>query len=68
MTTTTGQPQLPRLRTAQEVAQWLRKSAAAVYEDCRRGAFPPDSVVRLGRRLYFDEAVLIRWVNGAKGS
>lgn len=58
---------LQRLRTAEEIGNWLGKSRAAVYEDNRRGAFPPAAIVRLGRRLYFDEDVLRKWIEANRG-
>ena len=51
---------LPALLTAQEVATWLQISVQAVYAKAERGGLP--GATRLGRRLYFVRAELLRSV------
>jgi len=51
---------LPDLLTAAEVARWLKSSLGAVYAKAERGALP--GATRLGRRLYFVRAELLRYV------
>ncbi|HEU5072858.1 MAG TPA: helix-turn-helix domain-containing protein [Polyangiaceae bacterium] len=53
-------PPLPALLTAQEVAAWLQISVQAVYAKAERGGLP--GATRLGRRLYFLRAELLRSV------
>lgn len=52
---------LPELATADEVADWLRTTRRSVYAMVDRGQLP--GVVRVGRRLLFDRAVLVRWLD-----
>jgi excisionase family DNA binding protein len=51
---------LPELLTPAEVASWLKTTVGAVYAKAERGTLP--GATRLGRRLYFVRAELLRWV------
>ena len=51
---------LPELLTADEVAVWLRTTVKAVYAKAERGNLP--GATRVGRRLYFLRAELLRLV------
>ncbi len=51
---------LPRLLTADEVAELLRTSRKAIYVMCERGQLP--GVVRIGRRVLVDHDDLLRWL------
>ena len=53
-------PALPDLLTAKEVAAWLRTTVKAVYAKAERGSLP--GATRVGRRLYFLRADLLRFV------
>jgi excisionase family DNA binding protein len=48
------------LLTPSEVAAWLKTSVTAVYAKAERGTLP--GATRLGRRLYFVRADLLRFV------
>ena len=52
--------QLPRLLTADEVAELLRTSRKAIYAMIERGQLP--GVTRLGRRILVQRADLLRWL------
>jgi len=49
---------LPELLTPEEVAGWLRTSVKAVYAKAERGTLA--GATRIGRRLYFLRAELLR--------
>lgn len=51
---------LPALLTVGEVAVVLRTSRPAVYARAERGQLP--GLIRDGRRLLVDRAVLLRWL------
>ena len=51
---------LPDLLTPDEVAAWLRTTVKAVYAKAERGTLP--GATRVGRRLYFLRADLLRLV------
>lgn len=51
---------LPELLTPAEVATWLKTTVGAIYAKAERGTLP--GATRLGRRLYFVRAELLRWV------
>jgi len=51
---------LPDLLTPAEVAAWLRTTVKAVYAKAERGSLP--GAARVGRRLYFLRADLLRLV------
>ena len=51
---------LPDLLTADEVAAWLKTTVRAVYAKAERGSLP--GATRLGRRLYFVRADLLRFL------
>ena len=53
-------PKLPDLLTAEEVAAWLKTTVRAVYAKAERGSLP--GATRLGRRLYFVRADLLRFL------
>jgi excisionase family DNA binding protein len=53
-------PELPTLVTVDEVAAWLRTSRKAIYAKAERGTIP--GATRVGARLYFLRAELLRWV------
>ena len=57
---TPAQRELPGLLTPDEVAALLRTTRKAVYAMIARGFLP--GVVRLGRRVLFDRAVLLEWL------
>lgn len=50
-----------RLYTVDEVAGWLRTSRKSIYTMVERGQIP--GVIRLGRRILFDQAVLLEWLD-----
>jgi predicted DNA-binding transcriptional regulator AlpA len=50
---------LPELLTVQQVAEWLHSTPQAVYDLRRRSLLPQG--VRVGSRLLFDRAELLRW-------
>lgn len=52
--------ELPELLTPQEVADWLKSTVSAIYAKAERGTLP--GAVRVGRRLYFVRAELIKSV------
>lgn len=52
---------LPALLTADEVAAVLRTTRAAIYARAERGQLP--GLIRDGRRLLVDRAVLLRWLD-----
>ena len=52
---------LPGFLTVADVAAWLRTSPQAVYILVARCQIP--GVVRLGRRILFDERELLLWIN-----
>ena len=52
--------------TTGEVAHLLRTSRRAVYQLVRRQQIPGH--LRLGRRLLFDRAVLLDWLQGKRAS
>jgi excisionase family DNA binding protein len=45
--------------TAKEVAEILRVTPARVYQMGRKGILP---IVRFGRQVRFDEALLVSWI------
>ena len=51
---------LPDLATPREVADWLKTTVRAVYAKAERGTLP--GATRLGRRLYFVRADLLRFL------
>ncbi len=51
---------LPTLLTVPEVAEALRTSAPSVYNMIHRGQIP--GIVRLGRKVLFDQDVLRNWI------
>lgn len=51
----------PALMTVAEVADLLRTSDRAIYAMVARAQLP--GVVRIGRRVLFDEAALLRWLD-----
>jgi excisionase family DNA binding protein len=51
---------LPTLLTVEEVAAWLRTTPKGVYAMAERGQLP---VTRVGARVLFDEADLLRWLS-----
>ena len=51
---------LPELLTPSDVARWLKTSVRAVYAKAERGTLP--GATRIGRRLYFLRADLLRLV------
>lgn len=51
--------QQPEVMTADEVAAMLRVNRKTVYESVERGELP---CVRLGRRMLFSRAALLRWL------
>ena len=55
-------PAVPTLLTAGEVASVLRTSKKAIYVMAERGQLP--GIVRVGRRLLFDQADLVRFLGG----
>jgi excisionase family DNA binding protein len=57
-------PKLPELLTTEEVAAWLRTSVQAVYNMRLRGELP--QAVRRGKRLLFDRADLVRWMDAKR--
>lgn len=48
------------LLTADELAVWFHCTRRAIYDRVFRGQLP--GVVRLGRRLYFDRAIVEQWL------
>ena len=51
-----------QLLTAKELADLLRTSTRAIYQMVQRNQVP--GVIRLGRRrLLFDRAAVLRWIN-----
>jgi excisionase family DNA binding protein len=48
-----------RLMTAKEVAEILRVTPARVYQMGRKGILP---IIRFGRQVRFDEALLVSWI------
>jgi len=55
-----GSPPLPRLLTADEVAELLRTSRKVIYEMTRLGQLP--GVIRLGRRVLFRRDRLVEFL------
>ncbi len=51
---------LPKMVTADDVAECLCTTRKAVYNMAARGQLPPP--VRIGRRMLFDRADLLRWL------
>ena len=51
---------VPLLKVA-EVANLLRTTPRAVYAMAQRHQLP--GVIRIGRRLLFDEATMVKWLN-----
>jgi len=56
----TTTPALPRLMTAQELADALRYPISRVYELSRTGELPH---IRLGRALRYDPAAVRAWLD-----
>ncbi len=54
-------PRLPRLLTANEVADLLRTTRKAVYAMTERGQLP--GVVRIGRRVLVHADELVDWLD-----
>ena len=52
---------LPHLLTADELADLLRTTRKAIYAAVSRGQLP--GVVRLQRRVLFDEAEVVSWLS-----
>ena len=59
--TTTAPFLLPMLLTADDVAGMLRTTRAAVYAMVERAQLP--GVIRVRRRLLFDRAELLHWLD-----
>lgn len=59
MSTTTGSPALPRLMTADQVAEQTGIPLARVYELSRMGHLP---AISFGRRYRYDPNALRRWM------
>jgi len=58
--------ELPRLLTAQQVADMTGIPLSRVYELARTGDMP---VVRMGRAMRFSAPALLKWINsGGTGS
>lgn len=51
----------PTLLTVSEVAELLRTTDRAIYTMVARAQLP--AVIRIGRRVLFDEEVLLRWLD-----
>ena len=49
------------LATVTDVAGWLRTTPKAIYTMVERGQLP--GVVRVGRRVLFDESELLDWLD-----
>ncbi len=49
------------LMSVAEVAAWLRTSNKAIYTMVERAQLP--GVIRVGRRILFDERVLLEWLD-----
>lgn len=56
--------QLPRLLTADEVADLLRTTRKAIYCQIQRGALP--GVIRLQRRVLIDGSVMAQWLDSKR--
>jgi predicted DNA-binding transcriptional regulator AlpA len=56
-----SQTSLPELADVGEVAEWLRTTPKAIYALVERAQLP--GAIRIGRRLLFDRAVLVRWLS-----
>lgn len=52
---------LPDLADVEEVAAWLKTTPKAVYAMVERGQLV--GTIRIGRRLLFDRARLVRWLS-----
>ena len=52
-----------RLKTADEVADFLGVTIPRVYDLARQHMFPPGVVVRIGRQVRFDEDALAGWIS-----
>lgn len=53
-------PALPELVDVREVAAWLKTTPKAVYAMVERGQLR--GMVRVGRRVLFERAVLVDWL------
>ena len=51
------------LMTPDDVAVLLHTSRAAIYKMVERGQCPARLVIRLGRKVYFDRASLLDWLD-----
>ena len=51
------------LMTPVDVATLLHTSRAAIYKMVERGQCPARLVIRLGRKVYFDRASLLHWLD-----
>jgi len=49
-----------------DVAGWLCTTKRAVYTMAERGQLP--GIVRVGRRMLFDERVLLAWLEEKRGT
>lgn len=58
---------LPELMRPDQVAAWLGVTVEALYKMVERAEIPPESVVRLGRRLRFDAEQLRAWLTEKRG-
>ncbi len=56
------------LMTPVDVATVLHTSRAAIYKMVERGQCPARLVIRLGRKVYFDRASLLRWLDQNRAS
>lgn len=57
-----------RLITTAEAARLMSVSEHAVWSLARQGLIPPGVVVRIGRRLRFNEPRLVEWLEaGGQG-
>lgn len=62
----TGAPQIRQLISSRQVAAALLLPVRSVYQLARQGRIP--GVIRLGRRVRFDAAVVERWLRIHRGA
>lgn len=58
--------ELPELATVRDVARWLHTTPKGVYAMVARGLIP--GVVKVGRRVLFARASLVRWLEQRRAS